>query len=101
MALSGSEDHSISLQDAEEMTANYRSEFPNDIKAHYFGKSAIKDIIDQTDCIGIRIYYALDNEGAKHLVIVGVKDDESDMTDGHLAERGFPCPPYCPNGSTL
>jgi hypothetical protein len=101
MSFTGNEDHSIDFNDAAEMTANYRSEFPNAIKAHFFGKAAIKDILDQTNCVGIRIYYALDSEGAKHLVIIGAKADESDITDGYIAERSYPCPPYCPSGSSL
>jgi hypothetical protein len=101
MSFTGSEDHSISLNDAAKMTKNYRDRNPGQIKAHFFGKDTIQSILDQDDCVGIRIYYALDDNGVKHLVISGVKADESDLYNGILAEKSWPCPPYCGDGSPL
>jgi hypothetical protein len=101
MSFTGNEDHRITLQEASDWTSNYRAEFPNDIKAHFFGKSTIKSILDQTNCVGIRIYYALDDSGAKHLVIVGADADQNDLYNGVLAERALPCPPFCGSGSPL
>ncbi len=95
MAFTGNEDHSISLQTASEWTANYRNANPGQTKGHYFGKAAILDILNQDTCVGMRIYYALDDNGEKQLIITGVNSSENDLYNGLLAERSFKCPPIC------
>ncbi len=60
--------HDISLQDAADLTSNYRSQFEEGstyIKGEYFGKSSIQATLEQEDSVGIRIYYGLD--GVKKL----------------------------------
>jgi len=101
MSFTGHEDHSISLQDAITMTTNYRNANRDAVKAHFFGKDALQAILDQAGCVGIRIYYALDDQGTKHLVLCGADADENDLYDGQLAERSYPCPPYCGASSPL
>lgn len=95
MTFTGNEDHDIPLSTASEWTANYRSANPGQTLAHYFGKSAINAILNQDTCVGIRIYYALDDNGAKQLVLVGVDASGNDLYNGLLAERSFKCPPDC------
>jgi hypothetical protein len=95
MAFTGNEDHDFPLSTASEWTANYRNANPGQTKGHYFGKEAIQDILGQTNCVGIRIYYALDSDGKKQLIITGVTADENDLYNGLLAERSIQCPPNC------
>ncbi len=94
MSYTGYEDHSITLQDAADLTSNYRTSHPGAIKGFYYSKQAITAILNQTDCVGIRIYYGEDDLGVSKLVIAGVKADEDDMETGLLAEFGNPCPPH-------
>lgn len=101
MSFTGNEDHRISLQEATRMTKDYQKANPNSMKAHFFGKKAIQDILNQDNCVGIRIYYAQDANGKQHLVVVGADADENDLYNGLLAERSVGCPPICPNGSPL
>lgn len=102
MAFTGDENHDIPLDTAVEWTANYRATIQaGAVKAHYFGGSAIRAILDQDNCVGIRIYYALDDQGAKQLIIVGVDDTESDLYNGLIAERSLKCPIYCDSSSPL
>src|SRR4051812_45945921 len=100
MAFSGNENHDITLSEAASWTANYRSAHPGEIKAHFFGKNAIQDILDQENCVGIRIYYAHDTNGAKQLVVVGTDANQNDLYTGLLAERSWPCPPFCNVGKS-
>ena len=51
--------------------------------------------------MGIRIYYALDENGKKQLIIVGADANENDIYNGIIAERSVTCPPYCPTNSPL
>lgn len=96
MAFTGNEDHNIPLATAAEWTKNYRDVNPSGVTlGHFFGKEAITAILAQSNCVGIRMYYALDENGAKQLILVGVTADENDMFNGLLAERSFKCPPIC------
>lgn len=102
MAFTGNEDHSFPLETAAEWTKNYRdSAGTNAVKGHYFGGTFISEILAQQNCVGIRIYYALDENGAKQLIIVGVDSNENDLEDGLIAERSVACPPTCGNNNAL
>ena len=98
MAFTGNEDHSISLQDAAVLTKNYRdSQTTLDyIKGEFFGKQSILNILNQANCVGIRVYYGVENDAGintPHLVICGATSDENDMENGLLAEKGMTLPP--------
>lgn len=107
MKFTGKEDHDFPLNVAAQWTKNYRqspSFHAATMKlAHYFGKSAIQAILDQTDkdCVGMRVYYALDDAGVQQLIIVGVNSDGNDIYEGLLAERSVPCPDMCSAANPL
>jgi hypothetical protein len=95
----GNENHEISLTDASALTARYRqqSTTTNPILGEYFGKQAIQSLLNQSSCVGARIYYGLDELNVPKLILVGVDANGNDMTQGALLEFGYPCPP---NSST-
>ncbi len=98
----GKEDHSISLEDASNLTQSFQLQAsPDQVIAGYFGKEAILAILAQESAVGMRCYYGLDADGISHLVIVGVNSQGNDMTDGLLAQRMTACPPYCPEVNEL
>lgn len=101
MSFTGKEDHDFPLKEAAQWTANYRKQNPDSTIAHYFGEQAIKKIMNQPHCVGIRIYYALNEAGEKQLIIVGVDKHENDMEEGLIAERSRSCPPFCGHKSPL
>jgi len=102
MSFTGNEDHSISLSKAAEFTANYRqSAGQGAIIAGYFGETTLKNILNQDGCVGIRFYYGLDNNGDPKMVLVGADTDENDLIDGIIAEKSYPCPPYCSKQNQL
>jgi hypothetical protein len=95
MSFTGNEEHEIDLETASEWTANYRAGITSgDTIAHYFGKNYIKDIFSQEGCVGMRIYYAIDGEGAKQLIITGVDGNGDDLYNGLLAEYAMRSPPF-------
>jgi hypothetical protein len=96
----GAEGEQISLATAAEWTANFRAENPGAIRAYFYGNSILQDILDQENCVGIRFYYAIDNEDVPQLVLVGVDQYGNDITDGIVADRGQPCPTYCDSGDS-
>ncbi len=101
MAFTGNEGEELPLSTAAQWTANYRIENPNGVKAHFFGHVIIERILAQPGCVGIRCYYALDENGKQQLIIVGVDSNENDLYEGVIAERSFACPPFCPINSPL
>jgi hypothetical protein len=101
MAFTGKEAEQFPLNTAAEWTRNYRNSMqPGAPKAHFFGKNIIKDILNQEGCMGIRIYYALDEEGKKQLIIVGADANENDIYNGIIAEKSLWCPPFCDNNAS-
>lgn len=104
----GTEGDPIDLTIAKKWTANYRGtlESPEEISAHYFGYEIIEQILGESDCVGIRIYYALDDVGEKKLILVGVDSNGENLlpivggrvTDGGpiTGDASLPCPTYCP-----
>lgn len=95
MTFTGDENHDIPLQEASQWTANYRNANPGQILGHYFGSSAITSILAQAGCVGIRMYYAITDQGVKQLVLVGVDANGNDLYNGLLADRSYNCPPVC------
>lgn len=102
MTLTGNEPHGISLTEAAQMTKNFRNTITTgQTIAHCFGQDAVQNIIDQTGCVGIRIYYGLDNNGAQQLILVGVDTNGNDLYNGLLAERAIKCPQSCSSANPL
>jgi hypothetical protein len=101
MAFTGDEGEKFPLETAAEWTANYRKNNPNGIKAHFFGMNIIKEILAQEGCVGIRSYYALDDNGVQQLIMVGVDKDENDLYEGIIAEMAIKCPPFCSTKNPL
>lgn len=101
-AFTGDEDHSINLEEAAKLTANYReSAGAESFLGGYFSKNAILNILNQQSCVGLRIYNAKTDAGEPTFVLVGVNSSGDDLTGGELAEFVSGCPPYCPVASEL
>lgn len=95
MAFNGNEGEVVSLEDAASWLTNYSRENSDEIRAHTVGKNKLLSILNQEDCEGIRTYYAIDGDGNRCLVMVGVDVDMNDQENGVILERLPPCPPYC------
>lgn len=98
MAFDGDEGEEISLEEAAAWLANYSSENPSEIRAHTTGKNKLNSILNQDGCVGIRTYYAIDGNGDKCLVMVGVDASENDLEEGIILDRSLPCPTRCGTG---
>lgn len=109
----GTEGNPLDLATAKRWTANFREtlENENEIQAHYFGSEIIQNILSQSNCVGIRVYYALDDNGEKKLLLVGVDSTGENLLpsangkvgegdDGKtVGDYSWPCPDYCPGNS--
>ena len=101
MNITGNEAEEFPLNMAAQWTANYRKENPDGLKGHLFGSRLILRILGQPDCLGIRIYYALDDVGQQQLILCGVDDKGNDLYDGIIGERSLPCPSRCGKDNPL
>jgi len=99
MSYNGKEGKAISLNLGAQMTGNYRNNNPGEILGHFFGRDILKQILDQEGCMGIRLYYAEDDDGNKELVIVGADADTNDMLE-LVADVSSQCPP-CGQANSL
>lgn len=78
------------------------------IKAHYFGSAKITEVMNQADCVGIRIWYGLGPQLGPdmkpQLYIVGVDSEGNDILPAgqeKIVDYSDPCPLVCPGGTSL
>lgn len=115
--------HSISLDEAKQMTKKFREEKDKIVKDEYRGKhlipncesfdrSAFDELLRREDCKGVRIYYGMKEEDNQvHAIIVGFDEEGKDIlpvegvaldgTQPVIIENSVPCPVYCPPASGL
>lgn len=92
----------ISLDEAIEFTHSFQTDNPNRIKSFFAGSNLINRILEQENCIGIRIYNGYDTIRNKtNLVLIGVDEAGEDITNGVILEHLNPCPTDCPKNSPL
>lgn len=79
------ESHIITLHEAARSTKRYRdSPRTGKVLGHYFKKSELKKMLDQENCVGLRAYYALDENNLDQLVVTGVDSSGNDLFTGLL-----------------
>jgi len=94
MSLDPNKDHSIDLETASKLTKRYREKIQSGATiSSAFNKMSISAIMDQPECVGLRMYYAVADNGKDTLVLVGVNEEGDDLYEGKLMEWGGECPP--------
>lgn len=100
--LTGHEVQNVTLAYGASLTSNFRNSSPSGTTlGEYFSGDAVRGILNQTGCIGLRIYYGKKSDGTPALVLSGVDGNGSDLAGGVICETGFPCPPVCDVTSPL
>lgn len=102
MTLDKNSSEVITLEQAVKYTHSFQEKNPDAIKSFFAGSDKLKLILDQEDCIGIRIYNGYNTEENRmNRVLVGVDKSGEDMTNGVILEELTPCPNVCPKSSDL
>jgi hypothetical protein len=91
--------HDISFTEARRLIARRQRAVQQSASA--FKKDALLRLLNQTGCVGVRMYHAMQEDGRPCLVLVGLDENGEELLDGELVEKGFPCPPFCPSGPSL
>jgi len=106
-SFTGTEEDWVSDEVSIRWIANYAAQNPLGLTAHFFGYEILNQILNQSGCIGIRMYYALNDSGVQQVLLVGVSGKgenilPTSLTGGKVTEGGgtigdasFPCPSYC------
>jgi hypothetical protein len=106
-SLMGTEGDSISMEATKRWEAAYVVRNPTGIQAHFFGNEIVNQILSESGCVGIRVYYALNDSGVQQLLLVGVTSTGGNLLpksesagrvaddDNTMADVSYPCPTYC------
>lgn len=89
----GNEGSLVNIDDASSWTADFREAYPEYKKGYFLGKNKLNDLLNQTDCVGIRIYFAI-KDGELNIVVVGAKANKDDITTNVL-DVAVSCPDQC------
>lgn len=101
MKITGKEGGPIDRAKAKRWTANYRERGRGKTNSHLFGAETVKSLLDQKDCVGLRIYYALNDEGEQQLLLVATDSEGNDLKESEVLDFSSACPPDCTGGGDL
>ena len=113
--------HFISLNQAIEMTSEFRSEKENILATSYqnqgilpicetFNRSDVDSLLAKQSCEALRVYLGMDDDLKVRMIIVPVNENAEDILpvsslgntiDEDIVEEGHRCPPSCPPSSPL
>ena len=108
----------ITLEQAVEMTTRFRDEKEGILDTEYqnenilansetFQRGVIDQVLEQSGCTGLRVYYGMDEELRVHAILVGVNSSNADILtlmendQPLIVEDGTRCPEDCPPTSDL
>ncbi|MEJ0055242.1 MAG: hypothetical protein WDN75_20260, partial [Bacteroidota bacterium] len=100
---------SLLSSQARKWIQNYKDKNPGDVESIFYGSDLINAILSQSECVGIRTHFAIDDAGQKQLILVGAKENgnniwpssaEDTAPNGIMGDHGWPCPPVC-NGNDI
>lgn len=99
MAFDGNEGTMITLNEGATLTRNYRNNNPRKSLGAFFGKEKLLELLNQPECMGIRIYLGEENRDFE-LVLVGADANQDDILD-LILDKGMRNPPYNGNSNAL
>jgi hypothetical protein len=88
----------ITQEEAKALITAFESKFPGEVTSSFIGANNVKNILDQQNCIGVRIHNGYDVVNGKiSLVLVGVDNDEKEILEnGIIYDKAGTCPSLCP-----
>ena len=103
MALDENSGGLISEEKARELISDFAKKFPGEVVSSFIGSANVNIILEQENCIGLRIYNGYDEIAQKiSLVLVGVDQSDNDILTGAIIyDKLITCPPICSTGILL
>jgi len=96
----GKEGGVITLTVGADLTERFRTNFPTQAKARFFGKDILKTILAQNGCMGIRMYFGQDSNETMNIVLCGADANTNDMLNV-IADISIMCPHVCSTTNDL
>lgn len=88
--------HEVTKDSAKKFIANLKKDaMQMKTKGGMFYREVFDKMLAQPGVIGVRYYYAKMDDGTPTIVLVAVDSLGKDMTGAVIAEKTYPCPPYC------
>lgn len=100
MSFNGTEGAPIGIDEAAQLTANWRNTNPGQAIAHFIGRDNVEALLNQEGAMGIRIYYGISDDGEMKPIFVAASSDENDMLDLAI-DFTLPCPNRCSSANPL
>lgn len=101
MSFDGTEGTFINSTVGGGLTGAFREKFPNTRTAVFYGKEKLQDLLAQSDCQGIRVYFGWNETNeVMELVLVGADSNEDDILE-NILDCGIPCPNNCSSSNAL
>lgn len=87
----------ITQEEAKALITAFKTKFPDEVTSSFIGAINVKNILEQDNCIGIRIYNGYDEVKEKiSLVLVGVDANEKEILENRIIfDYLATCPPTC------
>jgi hypothetical protein len=88
--------HEVSLDTAKKYIQNLKKDaIQMKTQGGMFYRDVFDKMLSQKGLVGIRYYYAKMDDGTPTIVLLGVDSLGKDMTTATIAEKVYPCPPFC------
>jgi len=85
----------ISPKQSETMIDNFsKSIGKGTVTSIYFSRDKVRELLQEEDAVGIRIYFAANDDGTQTVILKAV-NASGQAIDNKILETGAPCPPYC------
>src|SRR5437762_14119897 len=101
----------ITLSQARTQIQNYQSNNPNKLKCVSLSKQDVLDVLNQTNCIGLRIFLSMPDTTKPNewnAVLSGINNDGTvengssmNSSNSVLENGGASCPPDCNSNTVL
>jgi len=97
--------NTINSDQGKEWIQRWSDKHKDGIKAYFYGADILNSIINQEGAVGMRIYFGYGDDDQIQLVLVGTREDGTNiwpegtsaarMSSPGAVDNGSPCPPYC------
>ncbi|MBC8111173.1 MAG: hypothetical protein H7Y04_08960 [Verrucomicrobia bacterium] len=99
----------ISDETAKGWIEKFEKDNPNEIHSYFFGSKIFLRLFSQPNCVGVRIYNAINEKGEQTIVLAAASENGgaiqtltlkmgADDEGGSFGNHTLPCPNYCPRG---
>lgn len=100
MAFDGTEGEFYTPEKAGEFTRRYRNARINPVEGCFIGREKLQAILNQPNCVGVRVYFGMDSDNTMNMVFVGADNNQNDILDV-VVENVRKNPPYGSDNNPL